>query len=91
MISYQECLDFSDLTDEEVDAIAEHERIPQAAALELGSYLLSRPGGVAAIAGMIRDDLAEARGRGDARRVEHLRHALAHLLHHHPDRADRRD
>ena len=90
MISYQECLDFSDLTDEEVDAIAEHERIPQAAALELGSYLLSRPGGIVAIAAMIRDDLEEARARGDVVRVGHLRHALAHLLHLHPERDARR-
>ena len=89
MITYQECLDFSDLTDDEVDAIAEHERIPQAAALEMGVYLLGRPDGIATIAAMIRDDLAVARQRGDVTRVAHLRKALAHLLGLHPGRPGR--
>ena len=86
MISYQECLDFSDLTEEEVDAIAEHERIPQGAALEMGAYLLGHPDGIATIARMIRDDLGEARQRGDLTRVVSPKKALAHLLSLHPER-----
>jgi hypothetical protein len=35
---------------------------------------------------MIRDDLAEARQRGDVTRIAHLRKALAHLLSLHPGR-----
>jgi hypothetical protein len=89
MISYQECLDFSDLTEEEVAAIAEHEHIPDAAALELGAYLLGKADGISTIAGMIRDDLNAARAHGDVARVVRLRRALAHLLARHPERPAR--
>jgi hypothetical protein len=89
MISYQECLEFSDLTEEEVAAIAEHEHIPDAAALELGVYLLGKADGISTIAGMIRDDLEVARARGDVPRVLRLRQALAHVLSRHPERPAR--
>ena len=40
MLSYQDCVELSDLTEEEIEAIAEHEHLPEIAALEMGSYLV---------------------------------------------------
>ncbi len=40
MFSLEDCIGLCGLTEEEVRAIAEHERIPEIAAAELGSYLV---------------------------------------------------
>jgi len=61
MLALMDCIALSDLTEEEVDAIAEHERIPEMAAIELGAYLIHRRGGGMAIRRMIIDDIVEAR------------------------------
>ena len=45
MISIEDCIALSGLSREEVDAIGEHEHMPEAAASALASYLLNRPGG----------------------------------------------
>ena len=37
MLTFEDCLSLSELTEEEILAIAEHEHIPELAALELGS------------------------------------------------------
>lgn len=43
MLSLEDCLGLCDLSEDEVLAIAEHERIPEIAAVELGNYLLHTP------------------------------------------------
>jgi hypothetical protein len=40
MLTMQDCLDFSGLTQEAIDAIAEHEHVPQMIAVGLASSLL---------------------------------------------------
>jgi hypothetical protein len=44
MLTYQDCVELSDLTEDEIDAIARHERLPEMAALEMGSYLVHTRG-----------------------------------------------
>jgi hypothetical protein len=46
MITIEDCLALSDLTEEEIDAIAEHEHLPAIIAAELGNYLAHLPGGI---------------------------------------------
>ncbi len=60
MLTLDDCIALSGLSEEEIDAIAEHERIPEMAALELGAYLVLRPDGCAAIRRFIVDDIALA-------------------------------
>ena len=79
MITIQDCLAFSDLTEEEIDAIAEHEHLPEIVAAELGTYLTHRPGGIYYLRSMIRDDIAAARMRGDQQRAHRLSLVLMHL------------
>ena len=58
------CLALCELTEEEVDAIAEHEQISETVAVELGSYLIHGPDGQLLIQRMIIDDIQAARRRG---------------------------
>ena len=41
MLTYEDCLGMTDLTQEEVDAISEHEHCPAIIALALGNYLVA--------------------------------------------------
>jgi hypothetical protein len=45
MISLEDCIGLCGLTEEEVLAIAEHERLPEIAATALAQYLLSQAHG----------------------------------------------
>lgn len=72
MITYEDCVALSDLTREEIAAIAEHENIPMLAAAEMGNYLLHRPDGVPALRRMIVDDIVNAEAQGDFRHAREL-------------------
>jgi hypothetical protein len=85
MITIEDCLALSDLTEEEIDAIAEHEHLPEIIAAELGNYLAHRPGGIHHIQSMIRDDIAAARLRGDRLHALRLSVVLLHFCREHPN------
>jgi hypothetical protein len=90
MLTYQDCLGLSTLTDDEVSAIAEHEHVPQMIAVELGYYLIQREDGVPAIRKIILDDLSRAEMRGDNDHALKLRLVLWHFLATHPDNPARK-
>lgn len=76
MLTLQDCLGLCELTEDEVLAIAEHEHIPEMAALELGSYLACTREGERRIESMIADDIVAARARGDLRHAAMLKFVL---------------
>jgi len=82
MLTLEDCIAFSDLTLEEIDAIAEHEHLPEMIAAELGCYLVHCPDGRRAINVMMRDDIAVARSRGDLRHAAELKVVLQHFVEH---------
>jgi hypothetical protein len=84
MLSLDDCIELSKLSEEEILAIAEHEHIPEMAALELGAYLVVRPDGQSCIKAMIRDDIAEADRRGERDRSLALRLLLRNFVAQHP-------
>ncbi len=86
MLTYQECLDLCELEEDEIDAIAEHEKLPEITALELGAYLVNSPDGVPRIKKMILEDIERARARRDFRHAAKLRLVLKHFVETHPDR-----
>ncbi|MEL6197831.1 MAG: hypothetical protein AAFT19_08290 [Pseudomonadota bacterium] len=87
MITISEVIEMSGLSVEEVDAIAEHEHLPEAAAVALAAYLLEAgPDGHRRIVAMIRDDIRLAVSRGDQGHAAELLSALRHFLHDHPTR-----
>jgi hypothetical protein len=82
MLTLEDCIALSDLTVEEIDAIAEHEHVPEMIAAELGCYLVHCPDGRRAVRAMIRDDIGAARERGDFRRAAELKLILRHFIEH---------
>ena len=84
MLSFEDCVAFCDLTEEEIDAIAEHEGIPELPAAELGAALLRRPDGVARIRAMILDDITEAQRHRNYCRSARLKLVLRHFMECHP-------
>ena len=60
MLTYEDCLAFCDLTEDEIEAIAEHEHIPAIVAMELGQYLVQSEDGVRKIKRIILDDIQVA-------------------------------
>ena len=64
MLTFDDCLKVCCLSEDEIDAIAEHENRPEMIALELGNYLVRTPDGRLRIKAMILDDIAAAMGIG---------------------------
>jgi hypothetical protein len=85
MITIEDCIALSGLTEQEVLAIAEHEHVPEIAAAAIGRYLLKEPNGADKIRDMMRDDIHDALSRGDKEHASELLMVLRHFLTTHPD------
>ena len=85
MLTLQDVIDYSDLTEEEVAAIAEHEHIPDIVAAEFGNYLVHSPEGVPMLKRIIIEDIETARSHGHEDHVRELNLVLQHFIHTHPD------
>jgi hypothetical protein len=83
VLTFEDCIALSELTDEEVAAIAEHEHLPMIVAAEFGNYLIHGADGVPRIKRMIADDIAAADRRGDHRHALALKLVLRHFVEHH--------
>ena len=83
MLTIEDCIGLCELTEAEIEAIAQHEHIPEIAALELGNYLVQTPKGEKRIKRMIVEDLALARAQNDVRRVVTLKLCLKHFIEKH--------
>lgn len=80
MLTLEDCIALSGLTREEIDAIAEHEHLPEMVATELGAYLIQLPEGTGAIKAIIRDDIVRAQVQGDHLHSAKLKLVLRHFL-----------
>ena len=72
MLTYNDCLGLSELTQEEVAALARIKHLPEVVALEMGWSLCRTPEGKRLIGRMILDDIEAACRRGDARAAAKL-------------------
>lgn len=90
MITILDCIELSDLTEEEIDAIAEHEHLPFITALEKGTAFLHEPWGSPALRQMVGDDLRRAEAAGRFRHADELRHLYVDVCGRHPGGTDRR-
>ena len=88
MLSLQDCLDFADMTESELAAIATHEHIPPIVALELGNQLLRTPQGLKKLRQFIVDDIAAAQARQCCHECERFSRSLAEYLKDHPEAQD---
>lgn len=85
MITLEDCIAFCSLSEEEILAIAEHEHVPEIAAVALAEYLLHQEHGPEKIADMIRDDVWCALERKDFNHARVLFSALRHFLGQYPE------
>ncbi len=85
MLTWEDCLGVAGVTEELVDAVAEHEHVPEMVALELTNYMVHEPDGVPRLKRMILDDIAAAQTRGDVDHANHLRRVLLHFVALHRD------
>ena len=84
MLCLEDCLDFSELDNDEVEAIAEHEHIPLICAAELGCELLKTPVGVMQLHTMVLDDFNNALEHGHIEHANELARTYQHLRDTHP-------
>jgi hypothetical protein len=87
MISIEDCLAMCGLDQDQVDAICEHEHIPEIEAAAFADALLNSPGGPARILDMLVDDIRAACDRGDTRHAAELTHAMRRFVDQHPEAA----
>ena len=76
MLSLKDCIDLSDLSDDEIAAIAEHEHVPEIIAAEIGCQLIQTAAGCVVLRHYIHDNLVSAQ----ARHLDQKAQALALLL-----------
>lgn len=85
MITLEDCIGLCGLTEEEVLAVAEHEKLPEIAATALGQYLLSMQHGSEKVRDIIVDDIRRSALGGHKEHVLALLHVLHHFLRTHPE------
>jgi hypothetical protein len=83
-ITFEDCLDMLDMTEDEVAAIAHHNHIPMTSAVALSDRLIRQPDGLPKLALMIAEDLSEARAAGKDERIAELEAVLRHFIATHP-------
>ena len=83
MLTIEDCVALCGLTEEEVEAIAEHEHLPRMLATEMAAYLVETPTGERRIRRMIREDIEMASTRGDHAHAAKLKLVLKHFLEEH--------
>jgi len=84
MISFEDCAAMCGLDLDEIEAIAEHEHVPELAAAALGNYLLHKAGGDAEIRRMLVEDIRGALAENRLEHATELLMALRHFMNDHP-------
>ena len=85
MLTLQDCIELCDVTEDEIAAVAEHERIPMICAAELADYMVHSPDGVPMLKRMILDDIEAAKAREDWAHWRKLRLTLYRFIQSQPD------
>ncbi len=68
MLTLQDCLGFSRLTPEQIEAIAVHQHLEMIVAAEWAESMLDRPGGRSVVERVLAAEVDRCRSRGDLRR-----------------------
>lgn len=84
MLSIRDCLDYCDLTDDEIELFAEHEGITDAAAAQVVCGMVQTPEGVLMLTNYMQDLVARATERGETDRAERAKNACARFMADHP-------
>jgi hypothetical protein len=85
MLNFHDCLGFCALTQAEIDAIAEHEHIPDLSAAIMGNYLIECAGGPQRIRQFILEDIDAAERSGRRQHALQLRQVLSRFCTTYPN------
>lgn len=84
MLTLRDCLDYCDLTDDEVALFAEHAHVPQEIAGQMVCGLVQTDEGIKLIAACLAELMQEAAAGDSPERVERLRLIHARFCAAHP-------
>jgi hypothetical protein len=84
MLTLDECMGMSGLTDDEIAVIAERLRVPPIVAVEVGHALLETAKGKFVLRGYISDLLEKAKLTGRREKATHLDRVLTQFNARHP-------
>lgn len=84
MLTIQDCLDYCDLTDDEVDLFAKHEHIPREIAGPLVCSLVQTDEGVDLVCACLSDLIQSAMSTGELGQAERVLHIYAEFRSTHP-------
>ena len=84
MLPIRDCLDYCDITDDEVALVAEHEGIPDAAAAQVVCGLVQTPEGVLLLTNFMLDLVERANERGDPEKAAKAKSVCARFMADHP-------
>lgn len=85
MISIKDCLDYSDLTEDEAAIVAEHEHLPYASAAELICCLAQSNDGTEVLRCLLKDCICDAARCGHAEALGLAKKAYAQFTANHPE------
>lgn len=85
MLTLQDCLDFCDVSEDIVDAIAEHDHLPPILAAELATCLACAPGGMHVIHRYLCDNAAASQRCRDGHRRDRVAAQLQSFEQAHPE------
>lgn len=84
MLTLDQCIGMSDLSDDEIAVIAEHRRVPTIVAVEVGQVLVGTAKGKFILRGYISDLLAKAKLAGRHEKAKHLDRVLTQFNARYP-------
>lgn len=84
MLSIRDCLDYCDLTEDEVALIAEHEGIPEGAAAQIVCGMVQTAEGVLVLTAFMQDLIDEATRRGEVERARRAQAICNRFIADHP-------
>lgn len=87
MLTLQDCIGFTGLTPEQIEAIAEHEHLGMILATEWAECILDRPNGCDIVQCVLADEVEQCRAVGDMARCKRYESCLddfvrTHQTHH---------
>lgn len=88
MLTLQDCVDYCDIDEDEILAIAEHEHVPEIIAAEIAQYVVHSSNGTKMIRKVILEDIEMAKARGDTEHATKLEQVLKHFVSTHSKFSD---
>ena len=78
MLTFEDCVELSELPEDVIEAIAWHEHIPMMIALEMGAKMMSTSWGQKCVRQYIQDDINHCRCTGDNEHTRYFEQVLEH-------------